>query len=327
VVRLAGAPVSQVVLVTSRSFSSGSADLFARLQEAGCTPVFGPSTHDLEDLRDALTEAVGWIAGTGPITAEHLDAAPHLKVVARYGVGYEAVDVAAAIERRIVVTNTPGANSDAVADHAIGLMLAVLRGIPEGDRRVRAGDWTVLRGRELGKLTVGIVGFGRIGQGVAKRLSGFGSRVVAHDPWLGDAAITANGAQPLDVAAMPADCDLVTLHAPGGAAIVDEPWLARARPGLVVVNTARPDLVDEHALADALHRGVVAGFAADTLEGDTRGESSPLLDPALAERVVVTPHFGAQTVEAVDGMGTIAVDNLLAVLSGETPPNPVQAGR
>lgn len=318
--------MSPVVLVTSRSFSSGSVDLLARLAQAGYTPVLRSSTHDLADLADTLAEAVGWIAGTGPVTAEHLDAAPALKVVARYGVGYEAVDLAAAAARGVVVTNTPGANSDAVADHAVGLMLAVLRGIPEGDRRVRAGDWTVLRGRELGTLTVGIVGFGRIGQGVARRLGGFGSRVVAHDPWLGTEAIAAGGALPMHVADMPPACDIVTLHAPGGAAIVDAAWLATAAPGLVVINTARPDLVDEDALADALRRGTVAGFGADVLRGDTRGDSSPLLDPTLADRVVVTPHFGAQTVQAVDGMGTLAVDNLLAVLAGEVPPNPIQAG-
>lgn len=312
-----------VILATSRSFSSGSRDLLAELAAAGHTVTVAGSSHDLEELRPLLADAVAWIAGTGPVTAAHLDAAPHLAVVARYGVGFEAVDVDAAHARGIVVTNTPGANSGAVADHAVGLMLAVLRGTTEGDRRVRVGDWSVLRGRELGSLTVGIVGFGRIGQGVAQRLSGFGSHVVAHDPWLGDDAIRAAGAEPLDVAAMPAECDLVTLHAPGGTAIVDAAWLASARRGLVLVNTARPDLVDEAAVANALQRGSLGGFAADTLTGDTSGQASPLLADDLADRVVVTPHFGAQTVEAVDGMGSIAVANVLAVLSGATPPNPV----
>jgi len=312
-----------VVLATSRSFSSGSVDLVARLEEAGYEVVLGSPTHDPDALRDALGRAVGWIAGTAPVTDELLALAPDLKVVARYGVGFEAVDRTAAARRGIVVTNTPGANSDAVADQTLGLMLAVLRGIPEGDRRVRAGDWRVLRGRELGHATVGIVGFGRIGQGVARRLSGFGSRVLAHDPWLPPDAIRAAGAEPCDVDDMPARCDIVSLHAPGGPVILGADWIARARPGLVVVNTARPELVDEAAVAAALADGQLGGFAADTLNGDTTGGDSPLLDPALADRVVVTPHFGAQTVEAVDGMGSIAVDNLLAVLDGRTPPNPV----
>ncbi|MFC6356494.1 NAD(P)-dependent oxidoreductase [Luethyella okanaganae] len=312
-----------LVLATSRSFSGGSVDLYARLAAAGHDVVRGPADHDLETLAPLLAEAVGWVAGTGAVTANHLDLAPRLRVVARYGVGYEAVDVDEATARGIVVTNTPGANSDAVADHAVGLMLAVLRGTTEGDRRVRRGDWTVLRGRELGRLVVGIVGFGRIGQGVARRLSGFGTRVVASDPFLSDEAIHALGAEPIALAAMAGACDVVSLHAPGGQTIVDAEWLATGHPSLVVVNTARPELVDEIALSAALREGRIGGFAADTLAGDTRGDTSPLLDASFAERVIVTPHLGAQTIEAVDNMGAFAVDNLLAVLEGRTPPNPV----
>ncbi|TFD76432.1 hydroxyacid dehydrogenase [Cryobacterium sp. Sr8] len=311
------------ILATSRSFSSGSVDLVARLAERGHTVETGPSDHALDALRPLLATAVGWIAGTGPVTAEHLDAAPLLRVVARYGVGFEAVDLEAARDRGIIVTNTPGANSAAVADHAVGLMLAVLRGTTEGDRRVRAGDWSVLRGRELGSLAVGIVGFGRIGQGVARRLCGFGSRILAHDPWMSGEQIEAAGASPFDLARMAAECDIVTLHSPGGATIVDRDWLASARPGLVVINTARPELVDEDALAAALRSGLVSGFGADTLVGDTSGAASPLLAADLAARVIVTPHFGAQTVEAVDNMGSMAVTNLLAVLAGEAPPHPI----
>lgn len=311
------------ILSTSRSFSSGSVDLLARLTANGHTLQSGPSDHDLEALRDSLRTAVGWIAGTGPVTAEHLDAAPLLRVIARYGVGFDAVDLQAANDRDIVVTNTPGANTGAVADHAVGLMLSILRGTTDGDRRVRTGDWSVFRGRELGSLTVGILGLGRIGQGVVRRLFGFGSTILGHDPWMTPAQIKACGATPVDVAAMAEQCDIVTLHAPGGTIIIDRDWLAAARPGLAIINTARPDLVDEYALADSLRAGTIAGYAADTLNGDTRGEASPLLAPDLAARVVITPHLGAQTVEAVDNMGSIAVANVLAVLAGETPPHPI----
>ena len=311
------------ILVTSRSFSSGSIDFVKHLAKFGHTVVTGPPSHDLEQLRPLLRDAAAWIAGTGPITPSHLDAAPSLRIIARYGVGFEAVDLQSAAEHGIAVTNTPGANSDAVADHTIGLMLAILRGTTEGDRRVRAGDWSAFRGRELGSLTVGIVGFGRIGQGVARRLSGFESRIAAHDPWLTDEEIKSAGAFPLDVISMAADCDIVTIHAPGGGTIIDRAWLSAARTGQVIINTARPELVDEQALADALRAGSIGGFAADTLTGDTRGEASPLLAAELADRVIITPHVGAQTVEAVDNMGSAAVANVLAVLTGNLPPDPV----
>lgn len=262
--------------------------------------------------------------GTAAVTAEHLDAAPRLRIIARYGVGFEAVDVEAAAARGILVTNTPGANSSAVADHAVGLMLAALRSTASGDRRVRAGDWSAVRGRELGAQTVGIVGFGRIGRGVAARLSGFGCRVLVHDPWLSDDQVRAAGAEPATIAQLAAAASVITLHAPGGETLVNAGFLAAAADGLVLVNTARPDLVDERALAEALGSGRVAAYAADTLNGDVSGGTSPLLADELAEHVTITPHLGAQTIEAVDAMGSLAVDNVIAVLAGRPPLHPVR---
>jgi len=311
------------ILVTSRSFSDGDLDLVARAADAGHEIVRGPAHHDLEELRPLLRTADAWIAGTGPVTDAHLAEAPHLKLVARYGVGYEAVDVAASAARGILVTNTPGANADAVADHAVALMLAALRTVSDGDRRVRAGDWSVRRGRELGAATVGIVGFGRIGQGVARRLSGFGCRIVASDPFLPEERMRDAGAEPADLDALFRAADVITLHAPGGQRLIDEARLASIRPGTVLVNTARPDLIDEAAVAVALRDGTLASFAADTLDGDTAASASPLLDPALAGRVTVTPHLGAQTVQAVDNMGRISLDDVIAVLRGDAPAHPV----
>ncbi|MFI7490199.1 NAD(P)-dependent oxidoreductase [Micromonospora echinaurantiaca] len=311
------------VLVTARSFSSGYRDLVGELEAAGATVVRGPADHDLPALRPLLHESVGWIAGTGPVTRAHFDAAPRLRVLARYGVGVDAVDLVAAAARGVVVTNTPGANSDAVADHAVGLLLAAMRGIAAGDRRVRADTWTVSRGRELGSLTVGVVGFGRIGQGVARRLRGFGTRTLAYDPGVDDAQVRAAGAEPAALADLPARCDAVSLHAPGGRTLIDAAWLGNCRVGLVLVNTARADLVDEQALADALRGNLIGAYAADTLAGESRGGPSPLLAADLADRVVVTPHLGAQTVEAVDRMGSLAVADVLAVLAGTSPTHPV----
>jgi D-3-phosphoglycerate dehydrogenase len=312
-----------VILATSRSFSDGDLDLVGRARAAGHEVVRGPAHHGLAELAPLLAAAEGWIAGTGPVTDEHLAAAPNLRVVARYGVGTEAVDLDAALRRGIPVTNTPGANADAVADHAVGLMLAALRFIPDGDRRVRAGDWSVRRGRELGAATVGIVGFGRIGQGVARRLSGFGSRVLATDPFLPADVIVERGAEPIDLDALFRSADLITLHAPGGQTLVDAARLDSIRPGLILVNTARPDLVDEAAIANALRDGRLGAYAADTLNGDTAASASPLLADDLADRVTITPHLGAQTTQAVDNMGSMSLDDVLAVLAGRSPAHPV----
>lgn len=314
-----------VILVTSRSFSDGDLDLVERAAVAGHRILRGPAHHDLDELRVLLHGADAWIAGTGPVTGAHLAAAPKLKIIARYGVGTEAVDLAAARSRGIPVSNTPGANADAVADHAVGLMLAALRFVPDGDRRVRAGDWGVRRGRELGAATVGIVGFGRIGQGVAKRLSGFGCRILAADPFLPAEVVRAAGAAPTALDELFETADLISLHAPGGQLLVDAGRLARMRRGSVIVNTARGDLIDEAAVADALHDGILAGYAADTLDGDTAAKNSPLLADALADRVIVTPHLGAQTTQAVDNMGSLSLDDVIAVLKGSDPRFPVTA--
>lgn len=309
-----------VILVTSRSFGDGDLDVHARAAEAGHTIVRGPAHHPLDDLAEVLPTVDAWIAGTGPVTTEHLDLAPRLVVIARYGVGVEAVDVAAATERGIVVSNTPGANAEAVADHTVGLALAALRSTVDGDRRVRSGDWTVRRGRELGASTVGIVGFGRIGRGVARRLQGFGSDVLATDPFVPAEDVRRAGAEPATLDEIFAKADVITLHAPGGQVIVDEERIARLRRGAVIVNCARPDLVDEPALAAALADGRVGAYAADVLTGDTAGRDSPLLDAALADRVVITPHLAAQTTQAVDNMGAMALESALAVLAGEPAP-------
>lgn len=313
-----------LVLVTSRSFASGNLDVRADLTNSGVRVVNGPIDHDLEVLRPLLADTDAWIAGTGPVTDAHLAAAPRLRIVARYGVGVDAVDLAAAARRGVVVTNTPGANSGAVADHTIALILAALRNVVPGDRGVRADDWGVTRTRELGSLTVGIVGLGRIGRGVAQRLSGFNTTILAHDPWVSAAEAHAVGTHAVTLEEIAARSDVVSLHTPGTGVLVDAGWIARARRGLVLVNTARANLVDEAALAAALRHGTIGAYAADSLSTEGGHGVSPLLADDLADRVTLTPHSAAQTVEAVDRMGSVATRAVLAVLHGEAPPHIVE---
>jgi D-3-phosphoglycerate dehydrogenase len=312
---------SPVVLVTSRSFSCGDVDALGELEAAGASVVTSSPDHDLKVLQPTLSTAVAWIAGTGPVTAAHFDAAPRLRLVARYGVGVDAVDRVAAARHDVVLTNTPGANSGAVADLAVALVLAALRGVTLGDRRVRAADWRVDRTHELGSLTIGIVGVGRIGRAVAARLAGFGSTVLGHDPWVPDSEMRAVGIEPVRLEEIAARSDVVSLHAPGEHTLIDTAWLAHAKPGLILVNTARANLVDEGALVQALTDGTLRVYAADTLSSESGRATSPLLSEALVDRTIFTPHSAAQTVEAVDRMSVGALAAVLAVLRGVAPPN------
>jgi len=309
------------VLVTSRSFSSGDLDLAGELAEAGCRVVTGPSDHDLDALAPLLAGATAWIAGTGPVTAAHLDAAPQLQIVARYGVGVDAVDLAAAAERGVLVTNTPGANTGAVADHTLALMLAALRDVAIGDRAVRAGDWSAHRTRELGGLTVGIVGMGRIGREVAARLRGFGSTLLGYDPWVDSETLEADGVQKVELDELARRSDVITLHTPGEDVVVDARLLSLTKPQAILVNTARAVLVDEEALARALRQERLRTYATDVLGTEVGSHDNPMLEPDLVDCTLFSPHAGAQTVEAVDAMGRGAVDAVLAHLLGESPAN------
>jgi D-3-phosphoglycerate dehydrogenase / 2-oxoglutarate reductase len=310
------------VVVTSRSFATSDDSPVRELEAAGLDVVRADPRHDAAELATLLPGAVAWIAGTSPVTEQMLALGPRLRVLARYGVGYDAVDVAAATRRGLWVTTTPGVNTEAVADLTVALLLDALRHVTAGVEAVRRGDWGARRGREVGAMTVGLLGFGRIGQAVARRLLGFGASVLAVDPQLSGSPVDA--VEVVDLPTLAARCDAVSLHAPGGEVLLDRERLGRLRTAVTVVNTARGDLVDEHAMADALRSGHVRAYACDTLTAEQgTGAGSPLLAPDLADRVLVTPHIGAQTDEAVSGMGRLAVANVLAVLRGDVPPHPL----
>jgi D-3-phosphoglycerate dehydrogenase len=310
------------VVVTARSFGSGDADPAGLLQKVGLRVAHADPAHDHAVLEETLSAAVAWIAGTSPIDDLHLAAAPKLKIVARYGTGYDSVDLAAAARRGVLVTNTPGANAEAVADHTVGLMLAALRHLVAGDRASREGIRPRLQGRELGALTVGIVGFGSIGRAVARRLIGsFGSRVLAYDPFVAPEHARETGIEPVgDLSGLARAADVLTLHMPGGgSAVVDAAFLSRMRPGAVLINTARGDLLDEQAVASALAEGRLAAAAVDVLASEP-ATVSPLLD---APNAIITPHIAAQTTQAIDRMGMMAAEEVVRVLAGEAPRHPV----
>jgi glyoxylate reductase len=252
---------------------------------------------------------------TDSVDAELIGAAPSLRAISNYAVGVDNVDVAAATERGIPVGNTPGVLTDSTADLALALMLGIGRRIAEGDAYVRRGDWRtwdprLLLGRDLHGATVGVVGFGRIGRAVARRVEGFGCEVLYTSRRSG-----------VGLDELLERSDFVTLHAPltpETRGLIDAAALRRMKPTAYLINTARGPMVETNALAAALHAGEIAGAALDVTEPEPLPGDHPLLD---APRLLVVPHIASATHATRERMADMAVDNLLAGLAGERMPN------
>jgi phosphoglycerate dehydrogenase-like enzyme len=316
---------SATVLVTSRSFGRSAPELRAELEGAVAGVRYNDRGRPLtaDELRAELAGVHGVIAGTDPFDAPVVESAADLRVIARYGAGTGNVDLDAARRSGVVVTSTPGANAVAVAELALALMLALARRVAEGDRLVRGGGWAPLPGVQLAGRTVGLLGLGAVGTEVARRVGALGCRVLAHDPALDAAAARERGAELAPPERVVAEADVLSLHLPvteDTRGMVDAAFLTAMRPGALLVNTARGELVDEAALAEALDSGRLAGAALDTLSDEPPAPENPLLG---RHDVILTPHVGAQTAEATAAMGRMALDDLLAVLDGREPKHPV----
>jgi D-3-phosphoglycerate dehydrogenase / 2-oxoglutarate reductase len=309
------------VLVTSTTFGMQDPGLRSELEQTVGEVRYSPEKRPLAvpELTGLVKGIDGWIVGLDEIDASVIAAADRLKVIARYGVGFDRVDVAAASKRGIVVTNTPAANSAAVAELTIGLMLALARRICQADQAVRSGQWPRISGVGLAGKAVGLVGFGSIGREVARRLAAFGCRVFVADPYVSPEVVCACGAILMSLDELLPVSDFVSLHAaatPLTTDMVNEPFLRKMKPGAFLVNTARGELIDEAALAHAIESGRLRGAALDCFRKEPPGIDHPLLQ---LPQVIVTPHTGAHTDAAVNAMGRMALDACLAVLRGERP--------
>jgi glyoxylate reductase len=289
--------------------------------------------HERPPERGELLDAVRGVSGilstaTEKMDGELMDAAGEdLKVIANMAVGYDNVDVEAAAERGIVVTNTPGVLDETTADVAFMLLLAAARRLGEGERLLRAGRWEwwgpkQLMGRDVWGKRLGIVGFGRIGQAVARRARGFGMEVLYHNRSRKEEAEQELGARYVEFDELLETVDFVSVHTP----LTDETHhligpkeLGRMKPTAVLVNTSRGPVVDEAALADALAAGRIFAAGLDVYEEE------PKVHPKLLEleNVVLAPHIGSASVETRDRMAALAAENLAAVLRGEDPKTPV----
>lgn len=318
-----------VVIVTRRLPAAVEEALQASF-DARLNPNDGQYTAS--ELRAALGEADALLCTlTDQLDATVLGASPlRARLLANFGAGTNHIDLEAARLAGLVVTNTPGVLTDCTADLAIALMLMVLRRLGEGERQLRHGGWpgwhpTHLLGHRLSGRTVGIVGFGRIGQAVARRAHhGFGMRVLAHARRTIPAEILAGsgaiGVSDLD--SLLAEADIVSLHLPLSAEtrhLFDAARLARMQRHAVLVNTARGELVDEAALAAALHAGALGGAGLDVFEQEPRVHAGLLTAP----NAVLLPHLGSATEETRTAMGLRAVENLRAFFRGEALPDRV----
>ncbi len=310
------------------------ADIEARLDEwfdVVRTPTV--TDHAPEAIAAALAGADGALVTLNDrIGAAEVAAAPRLRAVASVGVGYDNLDVAALAARGIVATNTPGVLTEATADFGIALMMAAARRMTEAERWLRDGRWNgwgfhAFHGAGIHGSTLGILGMGRIGQGIARRARGFGMRVLYHnrsrlppggerdcaEEWVARDALF--GQVDHLVLALP--------YAPENHHIVDAAALARMKPGATLTNIARGGLVDEGALADALQAGRLAAAGLDVFEGE------PAVDPRLlaCDNVVLTPHIASATLPTRRAMVSLAVDNLVAAMGfgpdAGRPPHPV----
>ena len=248
------------LLVTPTSYGKNDPRLKTQLEEQVGEVIYNPTGKPLTsaEVAQLLPGIDGYIAGLDGIDAQALQAADRLKVIARYGVGVDKVDLVAAREKGIVVTNTPGANSVSVAELALGLMLALARQIPEAADAVHQGKWPRYSGLSLEGKTIGIVGLGAIGKQLARRLAGFDCRILAHDPFADAAFARDNHVELAELNKVVEEADFITLHLPllpETRGMVNDAFLNRMKKGAFLINTSRGEVLDERALLRALQSG------------------------------------------------------------------------
>jgi D-3-phosphoglycerate dehydrogenase len=264
-----------------------------------------------------------WIVGHSSVTRALLEALPGLQIISRRGVGFERVDIDAARDLGRVVTIAAGGNDASVADHTIGLMLAVTRRFKESQLNMQSGDWSILIGSDLFRKTVGIIGLGRIGKSVVKRLQGFDVRILADSPRQEPAYAQQHGIEYVSRTELLERSDYVLLHAPLSGETrftIDAAAIDRMKPTAVLINTARGGLVEDSHLLRALQRKRLAGAGLDVFVSESDPSYQAVTDALLSlPNVVATPHAGASSREALDRSNMLASIAVVAVLNGEDP--------
>ena len=294
-----------------------------KLLEGTCRVIFAGPYPDPSKLAQLLRQekAQGLILRTGKATAEVIQASPDLKVVAKHGVGYDSIDVAAATALRIPVIISATANFESVAEHTLGLMLSLAKDIPRMDGRMHQGFWdkTQYRGVELFRKTLGLIGFGRIGRRVSQLVAPLQMKILISDPYIPQESIPAGIQRVSPLENLLKEADIVSLHCPlteETRNLIGKKELKMMKKSAWLINTARGGIVDEEALIEALREGEIAGAALDTFRQEPPEDLRRLCE---AGKLVLTPHIAAATEAAVTRMGVEAAQNTLTVLEGRLP--------
>lgn len=304
------------ILVTPRSFAKHDPKPMEMLQEKGFEIVKNPYPRPLteEEISELIKDVDGVIIGVDPLNKSVLERAEKLKAISKYGVGVDNIDIEYAKQKGIKVSRTIGANFDAVADFAICLMLAVARKIVVIDRECRKSNWNKIMSLEIYGKTLGIIGTGHIGKGVAKRARGFDMNIIAYDVFHDEEFAKEYGVKYVPLEELYRKADIITLHVPlleETKNMIGKKEFNMMKKNAILINTARGGLIDEDALYEALKNNVIYGAGIDVFEQE------PPKNQKLFEldNIVISSHSGASTYEAVDKMGIMAVENLIRDLT------------
>ena len=316
-----------VVRATSRSFGRHTRAGVRLLEDAGYGVILaGPGgPWPEEKMREYARDADALIVGADQVTRTVLTSSRRLRVVAKHGVGVDNIDLAAAEGLGIRVTYAPGGNTRSVAEMTVAMILSLWRGLARADARLRARVWEPMVGREAAGRTLGIIGLGRIGRAVAILGQALGMRILACDVVQDPAFADAHGIRYETLEGVLRQSDAVSIHVPlmdQTQRLIGSREMAWMRPDAVLVNVARGGIVDEHALAEALAHGRLAGAAVDVFEHEPPWDS-PLLG---FETVLLTPHIAHSTQEAMERVDVMVAEDVRAVLRGEAPSHPVPRG-
>ncbi len=308
------------VLITPRSFEKVKDRFEEIFRKEEIEVIINPLGRVLteEEMKELVKDLDGLIVGIDPVTSEVLKNANKLKVISKYGVGVDNIDLEESKRRNIVVTNTPGVNSNAVAELTVGLIINVLRKINLSDKKTREGNWNRFIGNELSEKTLGVIGTGSIGKRVVELLRGFNLRVLCFDKYPDYEWASREKIFYVTLQELLEKSDVITIHVPltnETYHMISERELNMLKRNAVIINTSRGGIIDEEALYKFLKEGRILGAGLDVFENEP-----PINSPLLKlDNVVVTSHIGAHTEEAVINMARIAVENLVLALKGKEP--------